>query len=169
MKRRRVALALGAPLLCVSACTALVQFHDTPDPCANGACDAGGDAGHDGPGDASEAAVDVVEICKGASPGWYCGYASGLKGKAGSPNDLVHCEDAAAFITFCDAGCVSFPSGTPDMCNTCGTREGYYCAAQLGSTVAAKDWRIYCSGGVMSPLKECTTCVPGPGDAACNP
>lgn len=161
-------IALGAPLLCLSACTALVQFHDDPDPCADGGC--GEDAGVDGPRDASvEAFVDVVNICKTASPGWYCGFAPGLSGKAGSRDDLVHCVDAAAFITFCDAGCVTFPPGTPDMCNTCGKREGYYCAAQLGSTVEAKDYRVYCSGGVMTVLVKCPNgCAPGSGDASCN-
>lgn len=169
VKRRRVLLALGAPLLFASACTALVQFHDYPDPCANGACADGG-GGDGGPRDGGmETAVDVVHICNKASPGWYCGYAPGLSGKAGSPDDLVHCVDAAPFITFCEAGCVSFPPGTPDMCNMCGKREGYYCAGQLGSTPEAKDYRVYCSGGVMTPLKACVACVPGPGDAACNP
>lgn len=168
----RARCVLGVPVVAaLSACSLLVQFHDEPAPC-DGGCDAspdvadgGADARDGGSADAMDASVDVVHLCKGSYDGWYCGYNAGLNGRAASPDDLVHCLDGAAFIVDCDAGCVGFPSGVPDMCNTCGSKQGYYCADQLGSS--AKDFYVFCSGGVMTPQKKCTTCVSGPGDAAC--
>lgn len=173
MQRRILLLSLG--LLC--SCSLLVQFRDELDPCKDGGCDAATDASFDatdGFADAGSDAkdgntADVVHICKGAYDGWYCGYNAGLAGRSYSPDDLVHCFDGGAYITPCAAGCVAFPSGTPDMCNSCGNRQGYYCGGQLaGSQPEAKDWWIYCSGGTMTPQKKCpNNCVAGPGDAAC--
>jgi len=170
--RRVLLLLLGS--LC--ACSLLVQFRDEPDPCADGGCDAMADA----PEDAMDSAIDagsdakdvvtrdVVHICKNSSDGWYCGYNAGLNGMSYSPNDLVHCIEGGAYISYCEAGCVGFPSGTPDICNSCGNKQGYYCGGQVGQPPEGKDFYVYCSGGVMTPQKKCpNNCVPGPGDAAC--
>jgi len=171
VKAQRRILLLSLGLLC--SCSLLVQFRDELNPCADGGCDAAMDTSFDALDavamDAKDASTaDVVNICKGSFDGWYCGYNAGLKGNSYSPDDLVHCIEGGAYIAFCDAGCVPFPSGTPDMCNTCGNRQGYYCGGQLGSQPEAKDWWIYCSGGTMTPQKKClNNCVSGPGDAAC--
>lgn len=166
--RRFLLLSLG--FLC--SCSLLVQFKDELDGGVDAPMDvaidvdatANNDAGSDG--DAKTA--DVVHICKGSYDGWYCGYNAGLAGRSYSPDDLVRCLDGAAYITPCDAGCVAFPSGVPDMCNTCGNKQGYYCGGQLGAPTESKDFWVYCSGGTMTPQKKCpNNCVAGPGDAAC--
>lgn len=152
-----------------------MQFKDEVDPCADGGCvDVSVDAALDVREAATDAAArdvtyDVAHLCKDAYDGWYCGFNGGLNGTAPSPDDLVHCVDGAAMLEHCDAGCVPYPSGIPDMCNTCGNKEGYYCNDQLGAQAKGVNYLSLCNGGQMFPVKKCQNkCIEGPGDASCQ-
>ena len=160
----------------VSACSLLVEFRDMGDPCEGGRCvdatvaDAAIDARDAGAVDSGpDVMFDAAHICKGSFDGWYCGFNSGLAGKAPSPDDLVHCIDGAVSLESCDAGCIAYPSGIPDMCNACAKRQGFYCHGQLGAQGQGIPYLSLCNGGQQIPQMKCTNgCNPGPGDAACQ-
>jgi hypothetical protein len=87
-----------------------------------------------------------------------------------SPDTLVYCDAGGASLIPCEAGCVTFPPGLPDWCNSCGGRSGRFCGVELG--VPGSDGRRYlveCSAGKMSPLALCDAgCTSGDGASSCK-
>jgi hypothetical protein len=168
LRRRFAPLVFALPF--TSACTLLVKFIDAPD---------GGDASFDAPyddvsrdaaeEDTSAEGYDASKVCKGLGDGFYCGY-NGLNGQP--PADwLVDCVDGSAIVRVCDAGCLAFPSGSPDCCNECpGEPNGMYCGSQFPTYPSFNAaYLMSCGQGIAAIQTKCTNgCQPGPGDASCK-
>jgi hypothetical protein len=198
--RRCLGLAMtataGAALM--ASCTLLVQFHDAAGggACEGGFCgedssvieetvvkaEAGVDAGMDATADAGkdagavEAAVDAgadhYAPCGALASGFYCAE-DGLHGYAGSPNDLVQCDDGGiAKATFCDGGCLPLPAPFPDACNPCpGNPAGTYCGRDLAGFPAVNaDFLIQCqSGNVVQSVACAHGCKSSGTSSSCYP
>jgi hypothetical protein len=186
-------LVLAAPFLTIS-CTLLVQFHDAAGgSCEGGFCgddattqeeyvvpapeagvDTGVDAGHDARdgGTVAEAGPDHYAPCGNLASGFYCAE-DGLHGYAGSPDDLVQCDDGGIYkVTLCDGGCLPLPAPFPDACNPCpGQPDGLYCGRNLpGFPTINADFLIQCqTGNVVQSVACAHGCDSNGTSSSCYP
>ena len=165
----RARAVISFALLATSSCSLLVQFRDEPD-AGDAALDAAPDVGLDVAREAEAAApYDASHVCTGLMNGWYCGF-NGLNGNP--PTDwLVYCDGGLPNVRVCDAGCLAFPSGSPDCCDECpGNPNGTYCGSQFATYPSYNaSYLISCGGGMAAIQMNCTNgCTPGPGTAACK-
>jgi hypothetical protein len=143
-------------------CTFLVTFNDAPAAtCDGGDCDAGVDVGSDG-----------YAPCLGRL-GAFCGNDS-LPGYAGSPSDLVTCDNGSIDnVLPCDggAGCLTIP-GLPDTCDPCGAKNaGAYCGREFVTFPPDdSDVLVACTdSGAANRVTVCpSVCLPAGGDASCR-
>jgi hypothetical protein len=186
-------VSLGFALVAAASslsCSLLVKFDDVP----GGACDGGlcgydgavqadggiPDAAPDGAGDdgpamdtgGSDAGADHYAPCSGLTSGAYCA-TDGLKGYAGSQNDLVHCVDGGiGSVTSCAGGCLKMPNPFPDACEPCtGKADGSYCGRDFtGFPAADADFLIQCQlGNVVQSVACAHGCGSAGTSSACYP
>ncbi len=181
MRAYALAIALAGLAGGGAGCTLLVHFDDAPS-CDGGLCAADATSGAEGDGgthaeggggpageagvdahaghDASDAAgggVDHYAPCGSLASGYYCA-TDGLHGYAGSPDDLVNCDDGGiAKVTPCDGGCLPLPAPFPDACNPCpGHPDGLYCGRDLpGFPAINADFLIQCQSGNVVQSVAC--------------
>ena len=189
--RSSLGLAVGAAAATLAAsCSLLVQFHDAPGAgCEGGFCgddastfdgdvvqtqdtsvDAGLEAANDSP--LVEAWPDTYAPCGNLASGLYCAK-DGLHGYAGSPNDLVQCQDGGIFkVTLCDGGCLPLPAPFPDACNPCpGHADGLYCGRDLAGFPAVNaDFLIQCqTANVVQSVACLHGCKSSGTSSSCYP
>jgi len=189
-----LAMAAAAAALTAS-CTLLVQFHDASGGgCEGGFCgddastpedhfvptpDSGVDVQPEAANDAGtvdvavkEAGADHYAPCGNLASGFYCAE-DGLHGYAGSPDDLVQCDDGGIFkVTLCDGGCLPLPAPFPDACNPCpGNPNGTYCGRDLAGFPAENaDFLIQCqSANVVQSVACAHGCKSSGTSSSCLP
>ena len=190
--RRSLGLAVGAATAILAAsCSLIVQFHDAPGgACEGGFCgddastsdrdvalteDTSVDAGREAATDAAppvDGGPDTYAPCGNLASGSYCAE-DGLHGYAGSPNDLVQCQDGGiSKVTLCDGGCLPLPAPFPDACNPCpGHADGLYCGRDLAGFPAVNgDFLIQCqTANVVQSVACAHGCKSSGTSSSCLP